>query len=159
MVNQARNRGNKPRANLAVSAVIANLIMVSITMAIGFALWTSVNTTAGTTLQRNADQTVNDVNELNEDFVITLIAFDYPLAGNVTVWFYNNGGLETEIRQVFFGNVSSSLVSIIFSPNPLTLPVKQSGSITFTNSTSIGETYYLRTVAKYGSIASSYEAK
>ena len=154
--SSGRTRFGRKRA---VSAVIANLIMVSITLAIGFALWTSVNSTAGTTLQGHANQTASNVNEIREDFVITVIAFEQPSPGEVTIWFYNNGGLQTDIHQVFFGNNSASLSPVTFSPDPLTLAVHQSGSITFTYTTNSGETYYAKVVAKYGNTAFSYEGR
>ena len=160
MVNQARKRGRKPRANLAVSAVIGNLIMVSITMTLGYALWTTVNSTAGTTLQRYTDQTVSDINEINEDFVITVIAFDYPSTGKVTIWFYNNGGLDTEINQIFNGTDPASLAPVVtFTPDPLILAKGTSGSVEFDQISTLGTTYYIKVVAKYGNTASSYEER
>ena len=92
----------------AVSAVIANMIMVSITLAIGFVFWTTVNSTAGTTLTTYTEQTAADLNQLNEGFVITLIAFDYPSVGDVTVWFYNNGGLATTLNFRFANHSTNS---------------------------------------------------
>ncbi len=143
----------------AVSAVIGNMIMVSITLALGFVFWTSVNSQAGATLTSYSEQTAADLNQLNEDFVISLIAFDYPVSGNVTIWFYNNGGLGTEINQIFFGNVSSSLANVAFSPSPLILAKQASGSVEFVYSTNVGDTYYVKVVAQYGSTSLSYEEK
>ena len=154
-----RHTKRKQWRKKAVSAVIGNMIMVSITLALGFVFWTSVNTQAGATLTSYSEQTAADLNQLNEDFVITLIAFDYPVSGNVTIWFYNNGGLGTEINQIFFGNVSSSLANVAFSPSPLTLAKQASGSVEFVYSTNVGDTYYVKVVAQYGSTSLSYEEK
>ena len=154
-----RDAKRKQWRKKAVSAVIANMIMVSITLALGFAFWTAVNSQAGALLSNSNERTVADINQLNEDFVITLIAFDYPVSGNVTVWFYNTGGLATEINQIFFGNVSSSLSDVTFSPSPLTLAEQASGSVEFVYSTNGGDTYYVKAVAQYGSTSLSYEGK
>ena len=104
-----------------------------------------------------SSQTASNVNEINEDFVITLIAFDQPSSGEVTIWFYNNGGLSTEIDQIFFGNVSNSLSPVTsYSPNPLSLELQQWGNVTFTFTTNPGETYYVLAVATYGNTAFGY---
>ncbi len=136
------------------------MIMVSITVAIGGALWASVNSTAGTTLAQYTDRTAQYVNQVNEDFVITIIAFDTPVTGNVTVWMFNNGGLATEINGIFFGNVSTSLSPVTsFSPNPLSLAVQQSANVTFVYTTNPGDTYYVLAIGNFGNTASSYSAK
>lgn len=136
------------------------MIMVSITVAIGGALWSSVNATAGSTLAQYSDRTAQYVNQVNEDFVITVIAFDTPATGNVTVWMFNNGGLATEINGIFFGNVSTSLSPVTsFSPNPLFLAVQQSANVTFVYTTNPGDTYYVLAIGNFGNTASSYSAK
>jgi len=140
-----------------VSAIIGNLVMVSVTLVVGFSLWTNTNSTASSTLEDYTDQAAYDINHIKEDFVITLISFDYPSPGNVTLWFFNSGEIDTEIIKLIAGNETSFQSPQVFAPNPLSLPVEQSGSLTIAYSGTTGETLHVIAIGKYGSNVADFK--
>lgn len=141
----------KKISQMGVSAIIGNLMMVSVTLVVGFSLWTSTNSTASSTLEDYTNQAADDINHIKEDFVITLISFDYPDPGKITLWFFNSGEIDTEIIELIAGNDTSFLSPEMFAPNPLSLSVEQSGSLTITYSGATGDTFHVIALGKYGS--------
>ncbi len=147
------------RSKQGASEVIATVMMLGLTVAVGFALFSFAQDQAGVQLRAFNDDTVNRINRLNEKFVIVHIAFDHPVSNNVTVWFYNNGKLTTEIKTIFFGNDTSSLTEESFAPIPLTIAPEETKKLTFiVSSLDPQETYYVRALGKYGNTFTTFEA-
>ncbi len=111
------------RSRQGVSPIIAELILVAITVSIGFAFWTSANSTAGTQLSGFVEKSSSNVNKIKEDFVMVNTAFNYdhssnppnPTSGMITIWVYNNGLLETEIIQIQVERKSTQEVAVFDS--------------------------------------------
>lgn len=129
------------------------MLIVSLVLVVGFGFYTSVNSMAGTSLEGLTKSSAADINQLNEDLVISLMSLNTPSAGQVTIWFFNNGAVATEVKQIFFGIQSNctSIAPVSFSPDPLALGVQESASVNFTHSISPGATYFAKALAEYGS--------
>lgn len=118
-----RRNAQHPRSRRGVSPVIAEVILIAITVAIGFAFWTSANSTAGTQLSTFVEKSSSNVNKIKEDFVMVNIAFNYDHSSNppnstngmITLWVYNNGLLETELIQIQVERKSTQEVAVFDS--------------------------------------------
>jgi len=119
MRNPKRHRS---RSRQGVSAVIAEVILVAITLSIGVAFWSSAQTTAGTQLQTFVNRATSNINRMNENFVVVNLAFDYDhsvpatTSGMITIWFYNNGDLPTNVTQVQIQRISTQEVATFDKP-------------------------------------------
>ncbi len=97
--------------------------MIAVTVSIGFAFWTSANSTAGTQLSGFVEKSSSNVNKIKEDFVMVNTAFNYDHSSNppnstsgmITLWVYNNGLLETEIIQIQVERKSTQEVAVFDS--------------------------------------------
>ncbi|MGQ9468862.1 MAG: archaellin/type IV pilin N-terminal domain-containing protein, partial [Nitrososphaerales archaeon] len=91
------------RIRKGVSPVIATVIIITVTLLVGFAVFSFVNSEAAVASGAMGQSTANYVNYLRERFVITNVAFNYPSNGMITVWFYNNGAIDTKIVKMYIG--------------------------------------------------------
>ena len=111
------------RSRRGVSPIIAELILVAVTVSIGFAFWTSANSTAGTKVSGFVEKSSSNINKIKEDFVMVNTAFNYdhssnppnPTSGMITIWVYNIGLLETEISQIQVERKSTQEVAVFDS--------------------------------------------
>jgi hypothetical protein len=149
---------------------------LGITVTLGIALWSFVNSGVGTSTEVFANEVTDYVNYLNDRFVTVNMAFQYDdpdidactTDDNlcVTVWIYNNGNLPVKINSIFFGNSSSVMQQpetwwSIAGEQDLTIEKKQMGILGFDVTglrDSTGEdlvltadqTYYIRVVSESG---------
>ncbi len=116
------HKRGRSRSHQAVSPVIAEVILVAVTLSIGVAFWSTAQTTAGAQLQTFVNKATSNINRMNENFVIVNLAFDYDhsvpttTSGMITIWFYNNGGLPTNITQVQIQRMSTQEVATFEKP-------------------------------------------
>jgi hypothetical protein len=148
------------RIRKGVSPVIATTIIISLTLIVGFATWSFVNSEASAASTAFGQSTASNVNYLRERFVITNVAFNYPSSGNVTVWFYNNGAVNTKIVEIYIGTSPTSMTKVPtgnFTTSLPTLVVGSSGYTTFTHRTNSGNTYYIKAIGQFGNVVLYYQ--
>ncbi|MCL5318286.1 MAG: hypothetical protein M1503_08530 [Thaumarchaeota archaeon] len=136
--------------------MLASIIMISITLAGGMMVWSFVNTTSAQVTDAYGQTVSNDINGLNEDFIITNVSFN-PTNHTVTIWFYNNGAMATKIQQILIW--SSSNTTATSTQTALNLTKGSAGSLgplTISRINRIGETYYVEAIAQYGSTYTTY---
>ena len=123
-IRNARTRQRSSARGRAVSPVIAEIILVGLTLTLGAAFWSTARTTGGAQLTTYVEDAASDINKINENFIISNFAFDYDqsaappaaTAGMITVWFYNNGKLGTDIAQFQLQRVSTQEVATFELP-------------------------------------------
>ena len=123
-ISNAQTSRKSSARGRAVSPVIAEIILVGLTLTLGAAFWSTARTTGGAQLQTYVDDAASDINEMNENFVIVNLGFNYSHAadppttpdGVITVWFYNNGKLATNITQIQVQRVSTQEVATFEKP-------------------------------------------
>ncbi len=156
------------RVRRGVSPVIATTIIITLTLVVGFAVWSFVNSEAAVASGATGQATASYVNQLREKFVITNVAFNYKGTTQtnywITVWFYNNGAVNTNIVEIYIGTSPNYMIKVPSgnftnspSPLPLTLVVGGSGYVTFYHKTNSGNTYYIKAVGQFGNIALYYQ--
>jgi len=151
------------RIRKGVSPVIATVIIITVTLVVGFAVFSFVNSEAAVASGAMGQSTASYVNYLKERFVITNVAFNYPTSGQVTIWFYNNGAVNTRFiannGQIFIGTTPNPTTEITsFTPSPVTVEVRKSSSITFTYSPiNQGTTYYIKAIGEFGNVVVYYQ--
>ncbi|MCP8307309.1 MAG: hypothetical protein H3Z53_09710 [archaeon] len=145
-----------------VSPVVATVMIITITLVVGFAVFSFVNSEAAVASGAMGESTATYVNYLRERFVITNVAFDYPTDGQVTVWFYNNGAVNTKFKanngQIFIGITPTPTDQPTgWTSSPVTVEVRKSNSITFYYPTTSGTTYYIKAVGEFGNVVLYYQ--
>jgi archaellum component FlaF (FlaF/FlaG flagellin family) len=146
------------RIRKGVSPVIATTIIISLTLIVGFATWSFVNSEAATASTAFGQSTASNVNYLRERFVITNVAFNSN--GTITIWFYNNGAVNTQIKEIYIGTSPNYMIKVPPSnfTRPLpTLVVGSSGYTTFTHRTNSGNTYYIKAIGQFGNVVLYYQ--
>ena len=116
-------------------------------------VWSFVNTTSAQVTDSYGQDVSNNINGLNEDFIITNVSFN-AATGNVTVWFYNNGATDTKIQQILVW--SSTNPTVTSYQKSLTLQKGTADWLNVTKTLTSGETYYVEAVAQYGSTYTTY---
>jgi len=138
------------------------MIMLGVTITLGFAIWGYANSQVGTVIAGYGESTGQHLNQLKEDFIIVNISYDFTF-DEVTVWIYNSGKVGTSIApdQVFFGTSLGSLSSPsdFVPPGDVTITSGDIQSFTFRSSTSLqsGTTYYVKVLGQYGTASVSYQ--
>lgn len=150
------------RSRRGVSPVVASIILIAVTLSVGLALWGFVIGEAALSSGAMGESTASNVNNLREKFVITNVAFDYPTSGKVTVWFYNNGAINTQFKQsngqIFIGDTSNPTDEPTgWISTSVTVEVKKSASITFDYTTTSETTYYIKAVGEFGNVILYYQ--
>lgn len=145
-----------------VSPVVGTVIIVAVTLVVGFAVMSFVRTESAASTSALGASSSSYTNQLRERFVITNLAFDITYSGGsfvsssgyITFWVYNNGNITAGIIQVFIGKSPTSLTPVSsFSLNPTTIPISQGGFVYFRyNATGPVEpgTYYIKAVSQFG---------
>ena len=146
----------KRKQRLAVSEVIGAIIMIAVTITVGFAAWAWARS-AAVNAENNFGQAIGtNVTCLNENFVITNANFSSTNSKQVTAWFFNNGN----------GTVNISILTIsnsTWSYNNQTAFAVTTGKIlpqTFNVGTSftVGKIYTFNAVARcQGDIVANYQ--
>lgn len=149
-----------------ISPVIASVIILAITVTLGLALWSFVNSEVNVSTQTFASEVTDYINYLNDRFVIVNIAFGYDdIAANlcnndtrcVTVWIYNNGNLPVTVNSVFFGQTSSTMLPASAwessdGPQDLQIQAKELRFLAFEHTADpvTDQTYYVRILSESG---------
>jgi hypothetical protein len=144
-----------PRRRGGISPVIATTILLAIAVAVGAALWGFTSSATGATLQEQADKSAGSINQLNEKFIIfNLNVTLAPGANNVTIWFYNNGNIATNITGVLIWEGEDRADLQEFTDLSAQIQSGKVASLTLTYSVGgafeSGKTYYVQAVGLYG---------
>ncbi|MFC1754851.1 archaellin/type IV pilin N-terminal domain-containing protein [Thermoproteota archaeon] len=138
---------------MGVSPVLASIIMISITLAGGMAIWSYVNTTSSSITESYGQDVSNDINNINEDFIITYFGLN-STSDTVAIWMYNNGQFDTVVKQLLIWSLSNITATSI--PTNLQIAQGEVGNITVSHSVTLDETYYVKVIAQYGTSQSTY---
>ena len=145
------------RIKKGVSPVIATIMIIGVTLVVGFATWGFASGAIGSLLQSQSETVSSDINNLRERFVIVNVNISLS-RDKVTVWVYSNGRLSTEITDLFVGGSSTSMIevpnnnyTVIGKPAPpYDLEVGQLITITFKHNSASGSDLYIKAVGKFG---------
>ncbi len=133
--------------------MLASIIMISITLAGGMTIWSYVNNTSSSITESYGQDVTNDINNINEDFIITHLGLN-STANTVSIWIYNNGQFDTVITQLLIWSLSNITVTNV--PVILQLSQGEVGNITINHPVTLNETYYVKVIAQYGTSHSTY---
>ena len=155
-----RSIRRKHRSKKAISEVIGGILLLAVTIAIGFATWAWANGSAANSELNYGNAVASNMNYLNERYIIANANFPSGNYQQFTLWFYNNGNTTVYITTVWVSN-STGLVqtfnqtSTSTGPNCkncLEVPVGNVVSITLSLSTkmTVGSTYTFKSLGEYG---------
>ncbi len=165
------------RGRHGVSPVIATVIILAITVALGLGLWSFVNGQVGTSTQSFANDITDYVNYVNDRYVLVNMAFNYDASKSITsppcpaqcasVWIYNNGNVPVNVTGVFFGASSSSQPQVNFwfgsvgnnfVPNKFLIAPKTMGVLSFDSGSAFTpSTYYVKIVSVTGTFQTYFQ--
>jgi hypothetical protein len=107
-----RKPGNRGRFDLgrkrAISAVLGAILMVGVTLSVGFAAWAWARSAAVSSECNFGISISSNTNYLKENYVIVNVNFSSSATQNVTVWLYNSGNNTVYIKQMWISNVTST---------------------------------------------------
>ena len=144
----------KKRQRLAVSEVIGAVILIGVTMSLGFAAWAWARTAATSsegTIQRAA----------TESFEIVNVNFNSTSSGQVTIWLYDSGGAPVYISAIEISNSTWTYVNSTLSsakgPACVDCFLLNAGQISSTllnvkTSFKVGVLYTIKAVGEYGTV-------
>ena len=150
---------NRNRKRAGLSDLVGSLLTLAITLVVGASVFGFVNAQSSVSSQSYGESVNTYVEQMREKFVIVNAALNYPSSNQVTIWFYNYGGLDTKIVQIYMGPSESNLESISSTSLPLDLPKGSVRSITVDYTTSVGQVYYIKAVGAKGNIQSSFQVR
>lgn len=149
----------KRRSRRAVSEIMGAILMLGVTMAIGFGVWAWASG-AAVGAERNFGNSINsNIACLNENFIIPNANFSSSSNNLVTVWFYNTGNGTVNLSNVLVTNSTWTFLAYFTSSNQ-SLPSGGIHSYLLNVHTSFtkGAMYTFKGVAKcQGSITANYQ--
>jgi hypothetical protein len=113
-------KGRGP-SRLAVSEVMGAVVMLAVTISVGFAAWAWARSAAINSERSFGNSIASNINCLNENFLITNVNFSTsttsPLPNEVTVWYFNSGegGVTIATLTVSYSNSTGS--GILYTNN------------------------------------------
>jgi flagellin-like protein len=149
-----KKRNKKSRR--AASEVMGVIILLALTIAVGFAAWAWARGAASNS-EKNFGNAINsDISCLNENFVITNVNFSTPNSQKVTVWFFNNGAgnLNVSLTTVSNSTWSYSSSSVVSVKTGSVVPSTYTVGTAFT----VGKLYQFNAVARcQGDLVANYQ--
>src|SRR5579875_3339975 len=97
----------KRRSRHAVSDVVGAIILIAVTISVGFAAWAWATGAAVNSEKSYGSAVGNNASYLNENFLIVNTNFSSTATQSVTVWFYNSGNTVVYIKQIWISNVTT----------------------------------------------------
>jgi len=99
---------SRRRLRFAVTPVIGTMLMIGVTIAVGFATWDWARGAAVGSENTFGNAIVSNMNYLKEKYVIVNAKFSATATQNVTLWFFNSGNTTVYIKQTLISNVSNT---------------------------------------------------
>jgi hypothetical protein len=103
------------KSNLAVSEVMGSVLLMGVTLAVGFAVWAWASNAAIASEKSFGNAVGTNAGCLNLGIVIVNANFSSTNANLVTLWFYNNGHGAVNITNVQISNSTTVYVSTLVS--------------------------------------------
>lgn len=145
-------RSRKKNARRGVAVALAETLMIVIVVAVGFALWGFVNSSAGSVENAYSQNTADTINLVNERFMVPHVTF---LSNSVTVYFYNCGDVTTSVKAIWIWNQNGTQSEIFTgSPLPITLSKGNMTQVRLSLSFNItpGQNYYVKAQGEFGNV-------
>jgi hypothetical protein len=148
----------KRRQRLAVSDVIGAIIMIAVTITVGFAAWAWARSAAVGAEKNYGSAIGQNINCLSENFVIPNANFSSTNPKLVTVWFYNNGNGTVYVSSISISNSTGTWTYT--SGSTVIVKTGAGNSTTYNVGTSFkpGILYTFKAVARcQGDIVATYQ--
>ena len=101
----------------AITPVIATVMMIGLTIAVGFAAWAWARSAATNSESNFGNAIGSDINYVKENFEVANVNFSSTSPQSATLWIYNNGNSTVYIKQIWISNASSSFSQTYTSLN------------------------------------------
>lgn len=105
------------RSRLGVSEVMGAVLMMGVTLAVGFAVWAWASNAAIASEKSFGNSINSNVSCLNIGYEVANVNFSSTSSSTLTVWYYNSGQSEVSLRNVI---VSNSTWAYNYSPTSTT---------------------------------------
>lgn len=106
ILNLKKLKKGRGRSRLAVSEVMGAIVMLAVTISVGFAAWAWTRSAALNSEKSFGQSIQNNIDCLNENFLITNVNFSSTSMNLVTVWYFNNGQGGVTIATITISNSS-----------------------------------------------------
>lgn len=127
----------KRRRRRAASEVIGSIILMGVTLAVGFAVWAWASNAAVASEKSFGNSINTNTSCLGMTYVGIDANFSSSTSSSVTMWYYNNGNGEINIKSVIVSN-STWIYTYTLSPTVL-LYVQNIKAITFSIGTNFAK--------------------
>ena len=92
----------------AITPVIATIMMIGLTIAVGFAAWAWARSAATNSESNFGNAIGSDINYVKENFEVANVNFSSTSPQSATLWIYNNGNSTVYIKQIWISNTTIS---------------------------------------------------
>jgi hypothetical protein len=109
-LNLRKLKKGRHRSRLAASEVMGAVIMLGVTITVGFAAWAWARNAASASEKGFAGAIQTNIDCLNENFVITSVNFSSSASklNLVTVWYFDNGQGGVTIASLSISNTTNA---------------------------------------------------
>ncbi len=155
-MNKIQRKLLKNRRRRAASEVMGAMIMLGVTLAVGFAVWAWARGSAANAEKNYGASVVSNISCLNQNFVISDANFSATNNKLVTVWYYNNGNGTIKVGQTLISNSTW----VYSNSTSVSIPMGIVKSVKFNVNTNFhaGSVYTFKGVAQcQGDVVSSYQ--
>lgn len=140
-----------------ISPVIATTIILAITVTLGLALYSFVNSQSNAATQSFAQEATDYINYRNDRFVITSLSFQN---NGITAYVFNSGNVPLRIAQVLVGfdELNYPCQATITDSSPI--QPKEIGAVTFTCSGGLATppvVYHVKVISEAGSYQTYFQ--
>lgn len=97
----------RKKSKIAISEVLGTVLLMALTIVIGFAAWMWASSAAASAERNFGDSIQSNISCLSQNFVITNANFSATSHNLVTVWFFNNGIGSIGLSELTISNASS----------------------------------------------------
>jgi hypothetical protein len=108
--NNIKKKLVRKRSRLGVSEVMGSVLLMGVTLAVGFAVWAWASNAAIASEKSFGNAVGTNAGCLNLGIVIVNANFSSTNANLVTLWFYNNGRGAVNITNIQITNSNSTIV-------------------------------------------------
>ncbi|MHB8565869.1 MAG: archaellin/type IV pilin N-terminal domain-containing protein [Nitrososphaerales archaeon] len=107
----------RKRQRRAITPVIGAVLMIAVTIAVGFATWAWAKSSAQNSELNFGNAIGSNINYLKENFEAVNANFSSSSPQSATLWLYNNGNTTVYIKQIWISNITSSFSQTFTSLN------------------------------------------
>jgi hypothetical protein len=145
-LNNIKRKLGQRKSRVAVSEVMGAVLMMGVTLAVGFAAWAWASNAAVASEKSFGNSVNSNINCLSMSYEGVDVNFSSTSSSVLTVWYYNNGQSEIALRDLIISN-SSWAYTYTPSPTPI-LYIQNVGLVTITLPTSLSKSvlYTIKTV-------------